>query len=128
MARPGTSEHQSGLAIDFSTNGSLSSGFAKTRQGIWLGQNAWEYGFILRYPADKTDITKIIYEPWHFRYVGYPFSKILHDRKICLEEFYLNMNKYGFYGVADAANTYVTILNKGDQQIYLSNPVSKVVK
>jgi LAS superfamily LD-carboxypeptidase LdcB len=125
VARPGTSEHQSGLAIDFSTNGTLSDNFANTPQGNWLRQNAWKYGFILRYPADKTGITKIIYEPWHYRYVGYPYSKIMYDRNICLEEFYTNMNKYGFYAVADSNHVYLAILNQRDQKIYLSEPVPR---
>jgi len=129
VARPGTSEHQSGLAIDFSANGSgLSERFASTPQGSWLGNNAWKYGFILRYPANKTSITKIIYEPWHFRYVGYPYSKIIHDRRLCLEEFVANLKKYGFYAVSDQNNSYVCIFNGSDGKIYLSDAVPKSIE
>jgi LAS superfamily LD-carboxypeptidase LdcB len=126
VARPGTSEHQSGLAIDFSTSGmGLTENFASTPQGQWLGKNAWRYGFILRYPANKTDITKIIYEPWHFRYVGYPYSKIMYDRKLCLEEYTRNLKEYGFYTVSDQSNTFVVTFNPGDNKIYLSEAVPK---
>ena len=53
----------------------------------WLMENSWRYGFILRYPEDKSEITGIIYEPWHYRYVGKEAAKEIHERKICLEEF-----------------------------------------
>lgn len=126
VARPGTSEHQSALAIDFSTAGAgLSEGFAKTPQGKWLGSNGWKYGYILRYPADKTGITKIIYEPWHFRYVGYPYSKIMYDRKLCLEQFTDNIKTYGYYAVSDQNNTFVAVFDSANNKIYLSEPVSK---
>lgn len=127
VARPGTSEHQSGLAIDFSVRGeSLSKGFAGTPQGNWLANNGWRYGFILRYPADKTGITKIIYEPWHFRYIGYPYSKIIQDRKLCLEEFVSNLGIYGFYAVSDNTNTYFCALNQSDGKLYLSEPLPRI--
>ena len=88
VAIPGTSEHQSGLALDFSADGSLEDNFANTSIGKWLKSNAHKYGFILRYPENKTDITKIIYEPWHFRYVGKELSQKLHEKELCLEEYY----------------------------------------
>lgn len=126
VARPGTSEHQTGLAIDFSSGGAgLSDSFSQTTQGIWLGKNSWKYGFILRYPLEKTDVTKIIYEPWHFRYVGYPFSKIMYDRKLCLEEFTQGIEQYGFYAVSDESNTYLTAFNPEENKIYLSEAVPK---
>ncbi|MNI54267.1 D-alanyl-D-alanine carboxypeptidase [compost metagenome] len=56
-------------------------------EGKWLQAHAWEYGFILRYPEDKTDITGIRYEPWHFRYVGLPHSLIMRDKNLTLEEY-----------------------------------------
>lgn len=88
VAIPGTSEHQSGLALDFSADGSLEYNFANTSIGKWLKSNAHKYGFILRYPENKTDITKIIYEPWHFRYVGKELSQKLYEKELCLEEYY----------------------------------------
>ena len=72
-ARPGTSEHQTGLAIDISAlpgNCSLAACFGDTVQGQWLAGNAWRFGFLLRYPADKVAVTGYAYEPWHFRYIG----------------------------------------------------------
>lgn len=86
---PGASEHQIGLAVDLICDNysQLNEGFADTAAGKWLNENSYKYGFILRYPADKEDITGIIYEPWHFRYVGVDAATVIHDRNICLEEF-----------------------------------------
>ncbi|MGM9567451.1 MAG: D-alanyl-D-alanine carboxypeptidase family protein [Clostridia bacterium] len=69
-AIPGTSEHELGLAVDLTYDGTLLQSFGSSRQGKWLAEHCGEYGFILRYPADKQMVTGIIYEPWHFRYVG----------------------------------------------------------
>lgn len=91
VAAPGTSEHQSGLAIDFTTSangGSLTESFANTPAGKWLKENSWKYGFILRYPADKTNITGYIYEPWHFRYVGQPHAEYMYKNGLCMEEYF----------------------------------------
>lgn len=90
IAKPGTSEHQTGLALDIVTPEytQLDSGFANTKAGEWLAANAHEYGFILRYPKDKTEITQIIFEPWHFRYVGKEAAKIIYEQGLCYEEFY----------------------------------------
>src|SRR6218665_172381 len=91
-ARPGFSEHQTGLAIDIGAKSgicSLSVCFAQTKEGIWLRDNAWKYGFILRYPADKTLITGYSYEPWHFRYVGVALSTQMYNAATeTLEEFF----------------------------------------
>ena len=73
IARPGHSEHQTGLAVDISSRGhgfQLNNAFANTREGRWLRSNAHRYGFILRYPRGKEHITGYVFEPWHFRYVG----------------------------------------------------------
>ena len=85
VADPGYSEHQLGLALDIVAEYDADS----TATWNWLRDNAWRYGFILRYPADKVDITGIDYEPWHFRYVGKEAAKEITERGICLEE-YLN--------------------------------------
>jgi len=85
VADPGSSEHHTGLAFDVAITGE--SSFAATKQSVWLAQHCWEYGFILRYPADKTAITGISYEPWHFRYVGTSHSLIMRDENLCLEEY-----------------------------------------
>ena len=77
VAVPGTSEHQMGLAVDISGEAA----------NIWLAEHCWEYGFILRYPADKEDITGITNEPWHFRYVGVEVAMDMKDTGLCLEEY-----------------------------------------
>ncbi len=89
VAVPGTSEHQLGLALDIlgSGYGSLNEGFADTEAGIWLKENCATYGFILRYPKGKEDITGIIYEPWHFRYVGIPYAQEIMEQDLTLEEY-----------------------------------------
>lgn len=89
VAPPGTSEHQLGMALDIVTGSytSLNSGFGDTPAGEWLAENAADYGFILRYPKGKEDITGIIYEPWHYRYVGRKYSKEISDLGITLEEY-----------------------------------------
>ncbi len=83
---PGTSEHNAGLAMDIC---SLYESFENTKEFRWLSENAADYGFILRYPEDKQDVTKIIYEPWHWRYVGVDAAKEMKASGQCLEE-YLN--------------------------------------
>ncbi|MDD6050626.1 MAG: peptidoglycan-binding protein [Clostridiales bacterium] len=85
VADPGASEHHTGLAFDLAVTGAPS--FATTKQSAWLSQHCWEYGFIIRYPADKTSITKFSYEPWHIRYVGTAHSLIMRDENLCLEEY-----------------------------------------
>ncbi len=89
---PGTSEHNAGLAMDFGTNGNytLDENFAKTEAFRWLSENAADYGFILRYDKHTQDITKITYEPWHWRYVGEKAAKEIKASGVTLEE-YLGM-------------------------------------
>ncbi|WP_419885433.1 M15 family metallopeptidase [Paenibacillus sp. B-A-8] len=83
------SEHNLGLSLDI---GSSQAEMSKAPEGKWLQNKAWKYGFILRYPKDKTEITGIKYEPWHFRYVGLPHSAIIHEKGIVLEQ-YLDLLK-----------------------------------
>lgn len=92
-ALPGTSEHQTGLAIDVSNNAGLSSNFRSTEQGQWLLANCWDFGFILRYDLNKTSLTAVAYEPWHYRYVGLPHSLIIRDRGWVLEEYMAALQK-----------------------------------
>ena len=89
VAEPGTSEHHTGLALDMIADGnvSLEEYFEDTDVGKWLANNAYKYGFILRFPKGKEDITGVIYEPWHFRYVGKEAAKEITERGICLEEY-----------------------------------------
>ena len=89
-AKPGHSEHQTGLAMDVSTPSiqfHLDSGFAATPEGKWLADNAYRFGFIIRYPEGKTDITGYAYEPWRIRYVGIPLAEKLHNENLTLEEY-----------------------------------------
>ncbi len=86
-ALPGASEHQTGLAVDLSTNGRLLESFRDTAAGQWLMANCWDYGFILRYDEAKTEQTAIAYEPWHYRYVGLPHSLIIRDNDWVYEEY-----------------------------------------
>ncbi|MEG0571247.1 MAG: M15 family metallopeptidase [Oscillospiraceae bacterium] len=94
-AHPGQSEHHTGLAMDIisveyqNQIRTLDERFAKTPAYTWLIENCTEFGFILRYPKDKVDITKINYEPWHFRYVGAEHAKYIKEHNLTLEE-YLN--------------------------------------
>ena len=84
-ARPGTSEHQTGLASDIN---SVSSSFENTSAFKWLKVNAYKYGFILRYPKGKEFITGYMYEPWHFRYVGEEVAQVIYEKDITYEEYY----------------------------------------
>lgn len=84
VAKPGTSEHHTGLAIDF--NG-VRDDFYKTPEYSWLIKNGPDYGFILRYDKNKQNITNVIYEPWHFRYVGKEHAKKISQSGLCLEEY-----------------------------------------
>ena len=89
VAPPGQSEHQLGQAVDIA-NGSLVQSFGDTPAGMWLANNAHLYGFILRYPKGKTDITGILYEPWHFRYVGADAAAVIYENGWTFEEFFMN--------------------------------------
>ena len=90
VARPGYSEHQTGLALDLDLNVTKSSGgiyYSGTGVYEWINKNCQNYGFIVRYPEDKTDITGITYEPWHLRYVGVPHAVYITENNLCLEEY-----------------------------------------
>lgn len=91
-ARPGHSEHQTGWTADvaaYPSNCDIQECFGDTPQGIWLADNAWRFGFIIRYPQGKTEITGYVYEPWHIRYVGTALSTEMHNTGILtLEEFF----------------------------------------
>lgn len=89
VAVPGTSEHETGMALDLVSYGYqlLNERQENTPEQKWLMEHCWEYGFILRYPTDKTEITGIGYEPWHYRYVGRETAAKLHESGLCLEEY-----------------------------------------
>ena len=86
-ARPGFSEHHTGLAIDVDNKLLSYTNFEKTKEFNWMLENAYKYGFILRYPKDST-ITGYIYEPWHYRYVGLEVASYIHEHQITFEEYY----------------------------------------
>ena len=92
VAVPGTSEHASGLAMDITSGqyGELDEKQAETDEAKWLAANCWKYGFILRYPLDKSDVTGIVFEPWHYRYVGKDAAKEIMEKDITLEEYLSN--------------------------------------
>ncbi len=85
--KPGHSEHQLGNSLDIGTISWLQYDFVYTPAGRWVTAHAHEYGFILRYPADKTEITTIDYEAWHFRYVGVEHATYIYEHDLCLEEY-----------------------------------------
>ena len=89
VAPPGTSEHQTGLALDLVSLDYqlLDEKQEQTPEQQWLMAHSWEYGFVLRYPSDKSAITGIGYEPWHYRYVGKEAAKAMHESGQCLEEY-----------------------------------------
>ena len=92
VARPGYSEHATGLALDL--NG-VRDDFDTTPSFRWLDAHAQDYGFILRYPKDKQEITKIKYEPWHYRYVGEKAARAMKEKGLCLEEYVDSLQKGG---------------------------------
>ena len=90
MVPAGTSEHQTGLAADIVAAGNqvLEEEQENTPEQQWLMEHCWEYGFILRYPKDKTDLTGVGYEPWHYRYVGVEAAQEMKESGQCLEEYW----------------------------------------
>lgn len=91
-ARAGHSEHQSGLAFDMNE---LTFAFGESPEGIWMAENCHKYGFILRYPKEKEEITGYMYEPWHLRYIGKEKAALVHESGLCLEEYLGIPSVYG---------------------------------
>ena len=98
VALPGTSEHQLGMAMDLAQKGSsqLNSGFGKTKGGQWVNENAYRFGFIVRYPEEWTEITGYAYEPWHVRYVGKAFAKAIYEANVPMET-YMSSHRLAVY-------------------------------
>lgn len=116
-AKPGSSEHQTGLTIDVSArsvNFRLDQSFGDTTEGQWLAENAHLYGFIIRYPYGKTEITGYSYEPWHIRFVGKTIATYLYENKLTLEE---------YYGVEDAVKED-TVKNESKPRVDVEDPDS----
>lgn len=125
VALPGYSEHHTGLAMDISvyTDAGVGKALGDVEECKWVIENAYKYGFILRYPSDKIAITGIGYEPWHYRYVGTPFAYIMESQNLCLEEFTELMYNYTWEG-----KRYLTTDNNGiEWQLYFvkANPTGE---
>ena len=88
VAVPGYSEHQTGLAVDIHNGKKVYTDFENTEEFNWMQENAYKYGFILRFPKDKVNETGYIYESWHYRYVGKDIAKYIHKNNISFEEYY----------------------------------------
>lgn len=96
VAHPGQSEHQTGLAMDITSESEkflLTENFENQKEGIWLKEHAHEFGFILRYPKGKEKITGYEYEPWHFRYVGKKCASVIYKNDWTLEEYFQHVKK-----------------------------------
>ena len=92
-AKAGTSEHQTGLCVDLMTSSmtALDGSFANQAVYPWLLENAWKFGFVLRFPADKVEETGYSFEPWHYRFVGRYHAYKIHSAGLCLEEYLENL-------------------------------------
>ncbi len=117
---PGASEHQSGLALDVTLDGMLNQSFGETAHGKWLEQNCHRFGFIIRYPQSKTEITNIIYEPWHLRYVGMPHSAYMKEKNLCLEEYigYLEKNERNIFWIENGVSYYLITYTKNAPSVH----------
>lgn len=106
VAKPGYSEHQTGLAVDFGVYKPSHTNQEYDGTGVyaWINEHCTEYGFVVRYEKDKQSITGIGYEPWHFRYVGIPHAQIMKEEKLCLEEYIEFLKQY----TKDAPYSYET--------------------
>jgi len=108
---PGASEHQTGLALDVSVSGQLNQAFAETPAGIWLNDHCHKFGFIIRYPQNKTDVTHIIFEPWHLRYVGVPHASIMKNLDLSLEEYHSFLDEVKMYIYWGDAGDYFLVIH-----------------
>lgn len=98
-ARPGHSEHETGLSFDIGRSDGLyriEARFATTDEAKWLAVNSYKYGFILRYPEGKENITGYMYEPWHFRYIGVDNATLIFNSKLCIEEYFNITSVYSY--------------------------------
>lgn len=117
IAPPWHSEHHTGLAVDIATpETGITESFERTPAFEWLQEHARDYGFILRYPKDKVEVTKIQYEPWHYRYVGVEVAEFIWEHDLVLEE-YLEMKAQG-----DFSSVLKTKKNKDENSETVENP------
>ena len=123
VAYPGTSEHQTGMALDIlSVEYPKGSVFSQSKEYAWLKENCWDYGFIPRYPEEKTEKTKISFEPWHYRYIGKPLSLYAKQTGLCLEELVesFQKNKLTSFKASDG-DVYLFMLIKKGQDFMLED-------
>lgn len=110
VALPGASEHHTGMALDIlSVNGTSADTFGKTSQSQWLKANSWKFGFVVRYAEEKQNITLVMYEPWHIRYLGYPCAAVLYKENLCYEEFINHLNNDIMKVYQENGKTYLFI-------------------
>lgn len=130
VAKPGYSEHEGGYAVDLSlfVDGVLGD-YDGTGDYEWINENCAHYGLILRYPEDKTDITKINFEPWHYRYVGQPHAFYIYQQKLTLEEYIELLKQYDTDNMLEIVNwdgkvykTYYIPANKDESTTYILVP------
>lgn len=105
-APAGCSEHQLGLALDLSTGTKSNQNFAYSDAGKWINENCWKYGFVLRYQSGKSDLTGIVNEAWHYRYLGVPHAQILYENDWCFEEYIEYLHANGSYTITTDDATY----------------------
>ena len=113
VAYAGTSEHNLGIALDiFQYPNCNSDTFGSTKEAKWLKENCYKYGFIVRYPANKTALTYTMYEPWHIRYVGLPYSKLFQNSGLCFEEIVQKLRKDNYIFMSDEKDKYILFYSK----------------
>lgn len=104
---PGCSEHETGLAADIQLESGGMNNLGDTKQGAWLMKNSWMYGYIIRYPKDKVNLTGISYEAWHFRYVGIAHAAFMKTKNLCLEEYIDYLKKNNQYQIKVGDKKYL---------------------
>ncbi|MCH5197307.1 MAG: M15 family metallopeptidase [Oscillospiraceae bacterium] len=117
---PGTSEHQSGLALDVYVKNYAGLGFIKSDAGRFVNSKCWEYGFIVRYPSYGKEKTGMKYEPWHIRYVGKPHAEIIYNNRLTLEEYIESLQDGAWY----EADGYLISRQKPQENDMLSLPAN----
>lgn len=118
VALPGASEHHTALAIDLSNDGTLEEDFIDTEAGKWIKKNCYKYGFVVRYPKAKEEMTGIGYEPWHIRYVGRPHSDIMYVNNWCLEEYIAALKNNGMVTWADGETIWQIYYTENENAVY----------
>ncbi len=117
VQKPYHSEHQTGLALDIAYMGISAEHMSKSKAGIWLMKNAWKHGLILRYPEGKNSITKISFEPWHYRYVGIPHAYYCYINNLCFEEYIQFLKDTGGYEIEIDGITYLVFYESAEDGI-----------